>query len=438
MAAVTGQPKQFLNFLEAPLYWQSARTLSRVACVAGLVFVFPPDRVEEERVRLATLDAQHVLGLPWLVVGGGERRQDSVCNALAALPPLCTHVLVHDAARPFASAALTLRVCEALEQGAVGVIPGLPVTDTVKVLRAPAEQYADRTAKQAPEYTAEHSPEHAPGTTSLPSSLLSSVPSSLPASLPVVDHTPDRAALVAVQTPQGFDLALLRAAHREAVARGWDVTDDASLLERCQKPVTVVQGEAGNSKITTPEDLRMLEAPVQPPLPRTGFGYDVHRFGPGRPLKLGGVLMDGGLEVLAHSDGDVLLHALMDAILGCMGEGDIGLHFPDSSAAFDNADSAVLLETVLRLAAEKNFTLVHADLTIITQKPKIAPQRAAIRAQVARLLQLDLAAVNVKATTEEGLGFTGSGEGIKAVAVVTALAPVPSAGPHRKAENVHA
>lgn len=374
MAAATGLPKQFLNYDGAPLYWRSALTFSRISRVAGLVFVFPAQCLEEEEQRLRHLDAGSALGLPWLTVAGGELRQDSVNHALAALPPGCHHVLVHDAARPFASAALITRVCDALAEGASGVIPAIAVNDTIKVVR-------DETVAQ----------------------------------------TLDRSSLAAVQTPQGFDLATLRTAHARAKAEGWTVTDDAALLERCGCPVRVVQGEAANAKLTNPEDLRMLETLQKFPLPCTGLGYDVHRFGPGRPLKLGGVLMNGGMEVVAHSDGDVLLHALMDGILGCACVGDIGQHFPDTSAAFDNADSAVLLDDVLRMAAEAGVTLVQVDLTIITQKPKISPQRGNIQANVARLLGLPPSRVNVKATTEEGLGFTGAVEGIKAVAMVTGL-----------------
>lgn len=374
MAAATGCPKQFLEYGGAPLYWHSALTFSRVSRVAGLVFVFPASCLEEERARLHALDAGSTLGLPWLAVAGGVLRQDSVRHGLAALPPLCRHVLVHDAARPFASAALTERICAVLTQGAPAAIPGIPVTDTIKQVHQG-----------------------------------------------VVSGTLDRGSLTAVQTPQGFDLALLRAAHARAAEEGWTVTDDAALLERCGHTVAVVEGEIANAKLTNPEDVRMLEATQAPALPCSGFGYDVHRFGPGRPLKLGGVLMQGGMEVVAHSDGDVLLHALMDAILGCACAGDIGQHFPDTSAAYDNADSAVLLDNVLRTAAESGVTLVQADLTIISQKPKISPQREAIRGNVARLLGLPLHRINVKATTEEGLGFTGAGEGIKAVAMVTAL-----------------
>ena len=375
LAEATGStPKQFLVYQGAPLYWHSAQTMSRCARVGGLIFVFPEHCLAEETARLKVLDAGHRLGLPWRAVAGGALRQDSVRMGLAALPAHCASVLVHDTARPFASALLMARLCDALAEGALGVIPAIAVSDTIKVVEGGQ-----------------------------------------------VRHTPERDTLRAVQTPQAFALPVLRAAHARAQAEGWTVTDDAALLERCGHPVRVIEGEAANRKLTTPEDLRMLDAPAQAALPCTGFGYDVHRFGPGRPLKLGGVAIPGGMEVLAHSDGDVLLHALMDAILGCAGAGDIGLHFPDTAQAFDNVDSAVLLDDVLRIAREAGLRLVHADLTIITQKPKVSPHRDAIRANISRLLGMSAGSVNVKATTEEGLGFTGAGEGIKAVAVVTAL-----------------
>lgn len=375
LAAATGNvPKQFLPYRGAPLYWQSALHMRAVARIAGLIFVFPEDRLAEEEAVLRRLDARHALGLPWRIAPGGPRRQDSVSNALARLDPACTAVLVHDAARPFASPALITRICEELDAGAEGVIPGVPVTDTIKVIAC----------------------RH-------------------------VAETPDRDALVAVQTPQGFRRSTLQQAHERAFREQWTVTDDAALLERCGVPVAVVPGDPANVKITNPEDLRMLEDTDSLPLPCIGFGYDVHRYGPGRPMKLGGVPIPGGPEVQAHSDGDVLLHALMDALLGCFGGGDIGLLFPDTSAAYDNADSAVLLDEVLRSSREAGMAPVHADLTIIAQAPKVAPHRDAIRRNVSRLLGLPPERVNVKATTEEGLGFTGAREGIKAVAVVTGL-----------------
>lgn len=381
-----GRRKQFLEFQGAPLFWHSALTFARVAAIKGIVFVFPPDELDGCRSLVAELDSGGGLGLPWHVVAGGERRQDSVRSGLSTLPRECGRVLVHDSARPFMSAALVQRICDALDAGAKAVIPAVPVTDTIKRISGGLDA--------------------------------GSVTETLP-----------REELAAVQTPQGFDLAVLRLAHERAQAEDWQVTDDASLAERADIPVRVVSGEASNVKITTPEDLRLLEDKAMTEVSVTGFGYDVHRYAhaedsprqPARPMVLGTVPIPGAPEVLAHSDGDVLLHALTDAILGCLGKGDIGTHFPDTDKAWDNAASSMLLSEALLMARREGLRPVHADLTVIAQTPRLAPHREEIRRSVAALLGLPAEMVNVKATTEEGLGFTGRKEGIKAVAVVTAL-----------------
>ncbi len=436
--------KQFLTLGDCPLYWHSALTAARVARLRGIVFVLPEDGLAERGAEIAVLAERFHLGLPFVCVAGSPRlRQESVAAGLAALPPDCDSVLIHDAARPLATPRLYNAVLDALAAGAVGVIPGLAITDTVKQVR-PATGDPD-----------------GPGG-----------PLLVRATLP-------REELVAVQTPQGFALNALRAAHARAAAQGWEVTDDAALLERCGQAVAVTPGEADNKKITTPEDLDWLAgqaarllAAAQPPanrettvlqaladippladlsrflpnpasaagradpggwgqrrpaeVPCTGFGYDVHRYvEPGapkaRPMKLGGVPIAGAPCIEAHSDGDVLLHALMDAILGCLGVGDIGALFPDTDAAFEGMDSALLLAEVLILARKANLRLTHVDVTIIAQTPKISPHRALIHKNLCGLLGLAAEAANVKATTEERLGFTGRKEGIKAVAVVSAL-----------------
>ncbi|EMG35755.1 4-diphosphocytidyl-2-methyl-D-erythritol synthase [Desulfocurvibacter africanus PCS] len=388
--ACGGRRKQFMEFQGLPLFWHSARTFARVVAIKGLVFVFPPEEIEACAAQVRALDAANSLGLPWLAVAGGARRQDSVRNGLAALPRDCGHVLVHDSARPFMSASLVQRICVALEAGAQSVIPALAVTDTIK--RVTGGLDGGRVAE----------------------TLL-------------------REELAAVQTPQGFDLALLRQAHERAETEDWQVTDDASLMELAGGEVRVVPGEACNVKITNPEDLRLLEEQAMPEVSVTGFGYDVHRYAhaaenpkqPARPMVLGTVPIPGAPEVLAHSDGDVLLHALTDAVLGCLGKGDIGTHFPDTDKAWDNAASSLLLSEVLLLARREGLRLMHVDLTVIAQVPKLAPHREEIRKSVANLLGLPAAMVNVKATTEEGLGFTGRREGIKAVALVTGLRRLP-------------
>ena len=420
-------PKQFLSFGEYPLYWHSALTAARVARLKGIVFVLPAGELEDRGAEIADLAFRHRLGLPFKCVAGSPRlRQESVAAGLDALPPGCDCVLIHDSARPLASPRLYNAVLDALAAGAVGVIPGLGITDTVKQV------------------------------------------SDAPGELPQVRATLPREELVAVQTPQGFALEVLRQAHARAAQESWEVTDDAALLERCGHAVAVVPGEADNLKITTPADLDWLAGqlarlcaanikpeetmsssekpplPGIPPLPDfssflggrassrasatpcTGFGYDVHRYvqpdaASARPMKLGGVPIAGAPCVAAHSDGDVLLHALMDAILGCLAVGDIGTLFPDTDAAFEGMDSALLLAEVMILARKANLRLTHVDVTVIAQVPKISPHRALIHKNLCALLGLESEAVNVKATTEERLGFTGRKEGIKAVAVVSAL-----------------
>jgi len=384
--ATGGVKKQFLTVDGRPLFWRSLATFAKCPVMAGVVVVFPPDDLEAAGQDLARRLAEAPPGMAVTWTAGGARRQDSVRNGLAALPPDCRHVLVHDAARPFVSAQVVHRIVTALQEGKKAVIPVVPVTDTIKRVAA------DTVAETLPRDT-----------------------------------------LAAVQTPQGFDTALLGAAFA-AVGDTFTATDDASLVERFGQPVHLVPGDPANMKITTPEDLSRL-APAGPPLfPVTGYGYDVHRYAdpnqpgkrPSRPLKLGGYPINGAPQVLAHSDGDVLLHALTDAVLGCVGGGDIGRLFPDTDPAFDNMASGVFLSEALTLARGQGLTITHVDLTVIAQIPKITPHAEAIRVNVAALLGLDKSRVNLKATTEEGLGFTGEKKGLKAVALVTGWRETPS------------
>jgi 2-C-methyl-D-erythritol 4-phosphate cytidylyltransferase/2-C-methyl-D-erythritol 2,4-cyclodiphosphate synthase len=368
-----GERKQFLPLDGLPLYWRSVTTMAAVPELAGMVVVFPAPEFDERARELHDLKEASPVGVPVLAVAGGKRRQDSVRLGLAALPQGCGRVLVHDSARPFFSPTLVRALLDGLTDGIDGVVPGLPVTDTVKHVED------DR-----------------------------------------VLSTLRRDSLRAVQTPQLFPAALLRQVHERALAESWEVTDDASMVELAGGTIRVVPGETANLKITNPEDLRVLAAPTPAPVPCTGFGYDVHAYGGTRPMVLGGMPIAGAPLVKAHSDGDVLLHALCDAILGCLGLGDIGEHFPDSDKKFDNISSAILLSEVMDKARHMGLTVTHVDLTVIAQTPRLSPHKAGIRANVARLMELSDHQVNVKATTEEHLGFTGRKEGIKAVAVVTA------------------
>lgn len=375
--------KQFLDAGGEPVFWKSARAFARTAGVSGMVFALPPDEREAIASHIVELDRLSPLGLEWVAVPGGDRRQDSLENALAALPADCTHVLVHDAARCFVTPEVIVRVIEALRAGAKAVIPAVPVTDTIK--------------------------EVAGG---------------------VVASTPDRNRLVAVQTPQGVELSVLRSGFEHARTNNLTVTDDASLAEALGLPVHVVAGSERNVKITTPEDLRLLGGrEVRVAIPRVGFGYDVHRYvtkntpkdTPGRPMVLGCAPIPGAPEIIAHSDGDVLLHALADALLGCLGQGDIGQHFPDTDPRFAGVASSVLVSEILAKFGPAELTLVHVDLTIVAQIPKVGPHREHIRRNVSGLLGLPPERVNVKATTEEKLGFTGEKLGIKAYATATAV-----------------
>ena len=344
-SATGGLAKQFLDWKGAPLYWESALVFSRCARVEGLVFVFPEACIDEEHKRVTVLMRDASLGLPWKVVAGGALRQDSVRNGLSVLPDDCEEVLIHDAARPFVSPALVNRILDGLHGETPGeriaaCIPGVPVVDTIKVMDGDGKVVA----------------------------------------------TPDRKHLRAVQTPQGFSLAFLRAAHQRAEQEGWVVTDDASLLELCGHAVHVAEGEVGNKKITTPEDLEMLRMAGER-IPCVGYGYDVHKYAggsetkqPARPMRLGGVPIAGSPDVLAHSDGDVLLHALMDAMLGAMALGDIGKLFPDTDERYRGADSIGLLKEVCALLRREGYALGNADVTIVAQRPKLRPYIDAMRA----------------------------------------------------------
>ncbi|MDL2285662.1 2-C-methyl-D-erythritol 4-phosphate cytidylyltransferase [Desulfovibrio sp. OttesenSCG-928-F07] len=369
--------KQFIEYKNVPLFWHSARTFTSVAAIKGIVFVFSEAEMSYAAPLLAQLLKNEPLGLPHLVVTGGIERQDSVWNGLAALPPECTKVLVHDSARPFVSGALVNNIINCVQNGSIGVVPGLEPADTIKIINAES----------------------------------------------TVQSTPQRSLLRSVQTPQGFDKLTLLNAHIKCRENSVQVTDDASMLEYCGLPVQIIPGEAGNCKITRPEDLEMLQENKNIQMvPCTGVGYDVHKYGGNRPFKLGGVIIDStDIMVQAHSDGDVLLHALMDALLGCAALGDIGQHFPDTDGKFDNISSSVLLAEVMELVRSKDIMLTHVDMTVIAQAPKIAPFKREIVKNVAHLLHMPEEHVNLKGTTEEGLGFTGAKQGIKALVSVTGL-----------------
>ncbi|WP_019014274.1 bifunctional 2-C-methyl-D-erythritol 4-phosphate cytidylyltransferase/2-C-methyl-D-erythritol 2,4-cyclodiphosphate synthase [Elioraea tepidiphila] len=310
------------------------------------------------------------------LVPGGATRQDSAragLEALAADPP--DAVLIHDAARPLVPARVIDAVCDALAGGAEAALPALPVTDTLK--RAEAA---------------------------------------------IVTETVPREGLWRVQTPQGFRFGSILAAHRAAA--GLSLTDDGAVAEAAGMTVHLVPGSEENLKVTTPDDLTRAEALLDARLtPRIGTGFDVHRFAPDRPLMLCGIHVPHSFGLAGYSDADVGIHALCDAIYGALAEGDIGTQFPPSDSTWKDADSALFLKHAADRVAARGGRIVHADVTLICERPKIAPHAAAMRERLAALMGVDAGAVSVKATTTERLGFTGRGEGIAAQAAVTVLLP---------------
>ena len=372
--ALGGRRKQFLVYKGAPLYWHSVQTMATIAELKGIVLVFPALELDQRLKELAQLKNLWSSGVPIVSVAGGQRRQDSVRMGLLALPRNCGRVLIHDTARPFFSPSLVTRLLQNLDHEVKGVVPALPVTDTIK------QVVGDE-----------------------------------------VIATLRRDELRAIQTPQLFETHALRQVHAQAEQEAWEVTDDASMVEMSGLPVRVVLGEPDNIKITTVKDLAMLDQKTAVTRPCTGLGYDVHAYGGNRPMVLGGIPIAGAPMVKAHSDGDVLLHALCDALLGCLGLGDIGSHFPDNDPRFENISSAILVSEVLELSKKHGLVISHVDATLVAQIPRLAPHREAIRANIARLLELANEQVNVKASTEEFLGFTGRKEGIKAITIVTGV-----------------
>lgn len=371
--ACNNVPKQFVEWRGLPLYWHSVLAFARCACIEGLVLVFPEKFLAAEKERITNLIRQSDPGLPVRAIGGGPTRQQSSRLGLANVPLTAKKVLIHDAARPFASPDLIWKVCQAVTSRRPGVIPALPVKDTLKIIKP---DFPD-----------------------------------------LIEATPMRALFRSAQTPQGFVAPILREAHAKC---GNEVTDDAMLLENLGLPVLIVNGEEKNIKITTPADLNTLNRDNSS-TPVTGFGYDAHRYGAGHPLILGGVRIPGNFQIIAHSDGDVLLHALVDAILGAACLGDIGSHFPDDDPQYAGISSAILVDQACALAKNAGLRIVHADLTVVCQKPHLSQWKSQIRQNIARLLNLPENRINIKATTEEGMGFTGALEGIKAFAIVSGI-----------------
>lgn len=378
-------PKQYRSLAGEPVV---RRTLRQFSTHPDVDLVLPVIHMDDRGLFEPAAEGLSVLS----PVAGGDTRQESVRNGLDALagekPDI---VLIHDAARPFVTCALISNVIAALQETA-GAIPGLPVSDTLK-------RGADGR----------------------------------------ISATVDRAGLWRAQTPQGFRFADISSAH-DAFARA-GLTDDAAVAEAAGLSVALVTGSEENFKITTQDDLVRAETQIsqgevvgpadgigrnegmEMMETRLGTGFDVHRFGPGDHVILCGIEIPHGQALMGHSDADVGLHALTDALLGAIGEGDIGQHFPPTDAKWKGAASDIFLAHAGDLVRGKGGRIVNLDLTLICQAPKIGPHRPAMEARIAEILKLSVERVCVKATTTEELGFTGRGEGIAAQAAASVALP---------------
>lgn len=361
-------PKQYLSVAGETVLRRTLRAFTdhpRIDAVRPVIALDQRTLFDQAAAGLAVLDP----------VGGGATRQDSVRLGLESLVDLAPEfVLIHDAARPFVDRAVIDRVLDALADRP-GAIPALPVTDTLKRGAAGG----------------------------------------------AVAATVDRAGLFRAQTPQGFRFAAILDAHRRAA--GAAMTDDAQVAENAGLAVALVAGGEDNVKLTTPEDLIRAER-IFAGETRTGFGFDVHRFGPGDHVTLCGVRVPFSAGLEGHSDADVALHALTDALLGAISKGDIGEHFPPSDPQWRGAASDAFLRHAAALAAAIGGRVVNLDVTIVCEQPRIGPHRRAMIERIAAIVGIAPDRVAVKATTTERLGFTGRGEGIAAQAVATVALPL--------------
>ncbi|MCK1404847.1 bifunctional 2-C-methyl-D-erythritol 4-phosphate cytidylyltransferase/2-C-methyl-D-erythritol 2,4-cyclodiphosphate synthase [Bradyrhizobium sp. 76] len=373
LRAGAGGPKQYREIGGVPVIYRAMEAFSRHADVFAVQPVVNPDDSAIFTAAVAGLSHE-------APVNGGATRQASV---LAGLEALARHkpdiVLIHDAARPFVSEGVITRAIDAASRTGAA-IPAVPVTDTIKV-------------------TGENGN---------------------------VEDTPDRARLRIAQTPQSFRFDVILEAHRRAAKDGRsDFTDDAAIAEWAGLTVATFEGDVANMKLTTPEDFVREEARLASLLGdiRTGTGYDVHAFGEGDHLMICGVRVPHTKGFLAHSDGDVGLHALVDAILGALADGDIGSHFPPSDAKWKGASSDQFLQYAIERVTQRGGRIANLEVTMICERPKIGPLRDTMRARIAEISGVDISRVAVKATTSERLGFTGREEGIAATASATIRLP---------------
>ena len=379
------EPKQLLSIGGRPILERSVEAFTSHPSVNEVIVALPDDLAADPPAYLRSANA-----FALRIVAGGVRRQDSVANAFAAVAAASDLIVIHDAARPFASVDLIARtIAAAAESGAA--VAAVQSRDTVKRTSAPNP----------------HGPADAGH---------------------YVQETIPRETIFLAQTPQAFQREVLRRALELGSRDGLEATDEAALVELAGLPVRLVEGEASNIKITTADDMAMAEAiaarqsATRNPQSairtgRTGAGYDLHRLVEGRPLIIGGVTIPWSKGALGHSDADVVCHALTDAILGAAGAGNIGQLFPDSDPQWKDADSMELLRTAHELVRGRGLTLAQADCSVITEQPRLGPHLGAMAAALASRLGVESGAISVKAKTNEGMGFIGRGEGLAVIAV---------------------
>ncbi len=362
-------PKQFVQIGGIPIIVRTLLKFETCPDIDEIIIVARDSDIETVK----RISAEYKITKLTHIVKGGATRQASVLNGINAA--LGKFVFIHDAARPFVT---TEQISEVVNEthrfGAAAL--GVPVMDTLKTVKNDG----------------------------------------------MILETVDRENKYYIQTPQGFEIEMIRNAHRDAEKNGVSVTDDCALAELFGASVKVVKGSPLNIKLTTPEDMVLAEGILnsekgETKQMRVGLGYDVHRLVKGRELILGGVKIPYELGLLGHSDADVLLHAIMDAMLGAAALGDIGTHFPDTDEKWRGADSCMLLAVVRNTLKENGFSVVNIDATIIAQKPKLADFIPHMREKISEVLEISAACVSVKATTTEKLGFCGRGEGIAAEAI---------------------
>lgn len=363
-----GIKKQFLNLRGRPLVVHSLEVFQKHPSISAIILALPAEDMEGIKDHYREAYGLHKLQS---VVAGGDSRQETVANCLNCLPASTDCIVLHDGCRPLVSKELIDTVLEgAREHGAA--VPGYEPRDTIKIMGEGGN----------------------------------------------ILHTPNRKELRAVQTPQAFQASLLLEAHKEARQKGWQATDDCSLVEKAGYSAFVVEGDSRNIKVTVKEDLDMIHSILGREGMRTGQGVDIHRLIPGEAMILGGVEIASALTILAHSDGDVLVHAIMDALLGAVGLADIGHHFPDDDEAYANISSLHLLAKVAELIEARGYRAGNIDATIILEKPRLAPYIGQMKENIAGVLKIHTEQIGIKATTAEKLGPIGRGEGIMAQAAV--------------------